>query len=32
MGEISRVGIVGSGFLAKGLVMALEEQPELEVS
>lgn len=32
MGEISRVGIVGTGFIAKGLVMALEEQPDLEAS
>ncbi len=32
MEKISRVGIVGSGFLAKGLIMALEEQPDLAVS
>jgi len=30
--RVSRVGIVGTGFIAKGLVMALEEQPDLTVS
>jgi len=29
VGNMNKIGIVGSGFLAKGLVMALEEQPEL---
>jgi predicted homoserine dehydrogenase-like protein len=28
----TRVGIVGSGFIAKGLVLALENQPDLAVS
>ena len=28
----SRVGVVGSGFIAKGLVMALEGQPEAFVA
>lgn len=32
MEHISRVGIIGSGFLAKGLVVALEEQEDLLVS
>lgn len=32
MKRISRIGVIGSGFLAKGLVMALEEQQDLLVS
>ena len=31
-GHISRIGVIGSGFLAKGLVMALGEQQDLLVS
>lgn len=29
---MSRIGVVGTGFIAKGLVLALEEQPDLTVS
>jgi len=29
---MNRVGVVGTGFIAKGLVLALEEQPDLTVS
>ena len=30
--QASRIGIIGSGFIGKGLVMALEGQPDLTVS
>ena len=32
MERISRIGVIGTGFIAKGLVIALEEQPDLIIS
>ena len=32
MTEQTRIGVVGTGFIGKGIVMSLENQPDLRVS